>query len=192
MQGYRVWFDRLLSVITGLIVVTVAYFVMTERVIPALKGETVRVWRGERLPEVLEFASLDRGGDNRERPRVHIPNRRATLMLVFNSTCQACYRTLPAWRRAVAAAADDGVTVLAVGLDPDQRGAAEYARQNLPAAAVVAPEDPVRFTNMLGVDVVPFTALLDADGVLLFARQGSLNAQAGDSLIRALGALVGS
>lgn len=191
VQGYRVWFDRLLSVITGLIVVTVAYFVMTERVIPALKGEPVRVWRGERLPEVLEFVSLDSGGDNRERPGVRIPNRRATLMLVFNSTCQACYRTLPAWRRAVAAAAD-GVTVLAVGLDPDQRGAADYARHNLPAAAAVAPEDPVRFANMLGIDVVPFTALLDPDGVLLFARQGSLNTQAGDSLIRALGALVGS
>ena len=191
MQGYRVWFDRLLSVITGLIVVTVAYFVVTERVVPALRGEPVRVWRGERLSEVLELAALDGGGDNRGRATVRIPDGRATLMLVFNSTCQACYRTLPAWRRAVAAAAD-GVAVLAVGLDPDRRGAAVYARHNLPTAAVVTPEDPVRFANMLGIDVVPFTAVLDPDGVLLFARQGSLDVQAADSLIRALGALAGS
>lgn len=183
------WFDRLVSVITGLIVVTVAYFVVTERVVPALRGEPVRVWRGERLPEALEFTSLDGGG--RGRATVRIPDGRATLILVFNSTCQACYRTLPAWRRAVAAAADR-VAVLAVGLDRDRRGAAVYARHNLPTAAVVTPEDPVRFANMLGIDVVPFTAALDPDGVVVFARQGSLDVQAADSLIRALGALGGS
>ncbi|MGD8867671.1 MAG: hypothetical protein PVI01_08565 [Gemmatimonadales bacterium] len=191
MQGYRVWFDRLLSVITGLIVVTVAYFVVTERVVPALRGEPVRVWRGERLPEVLEFVSLGGGDDSRGRPKVRIPNGRATLMLVYNSTCQACYRTLPAWRRAVSTAAD-GVAVLAVGLDPDRRGAALYARHNLPAAAVVAPDDPVRFAHMLGIDIVPFTAVMDPAGVLVFARQGSLDRQATDSLISALGVLGGS
>lgn len=191
MQGYRLWLDRVLSVVTALVVVTVGYFVVTERVVPALRGEPVRVREGEKLPEVLEFAPLDNGSNSLGEARVRLPDGQARLLLVFNSTCQACYRTLPAWQRAVRAVAGD-LAVLAVGLDPDQRAAAAYARRSLPTALALTPDDPARFASILGVDVVPFTALLDPDGVVLFVRQGSLDALAADSLIRALGALAGS
>lgn len=191
MRGYRLWLDRMLSVVTALVVVTAGFFVVTERVVPALRSEPTRVREGERLPEVLEFAPLDNGRNSLGGERVRLPDGRAGLLLVFNSTCQACYRTLPAWQRAVDALADD-VAVLAVGLDSDGQAAAAYARRNLPRAVVLAPDDPARFASILGVDVVPFTALLDSDGVLLFVRQGSLDEPAADSLIRALGALAGS
>lgn len=191
MQRYRVWLDGIFSLFTAFVVVLVSYFVVTERVVPALRSEPVRVRVGERLSEPLEFRPLGQENGSRDAAAIRLPDGRATLMLVFNSTCQACYRTLPAWQRAVAAT-DGEVAVLAVALDGDRRAAGVYARRNLPTALVVAPEDPGRFVSVLGVGVVPFTALLDPEAVLVFARQGSLDGLAIDSLIRALGALVGS
>ncbi len=176
---------------TAIVVVLVGYFVVTERVVPALRGEPIRVHEGERLPEVLEFRPLFQDGGGSGSSRIRLPEGHATLLLVFNSTCQACYRTLEFWRTAVAATGDRTV-VLAVALDDDRRAAGVYAQRNLPTALAVAPEDPARFVGALGISVVPFTALFDADGVLAFARQGSLDASAVDSLIRALGALAGS
>ncbi len=185
------WLDRVLSVVTALVVVLVGYFVVTERVVPALRGEPVRVHEGERLPEVLEFEPLEDGKGPLGAARIRLPAGRSTLMLVFNSTCQACYRTLPAWQQVVSAVGDE-TEVLAVALDDDRRAAGLYARHNLPMALAVTPEDPGRFVDMLGVGVVPFTALLDPDAELVFARQGSLDAPAVSSLLRALGALAGS
>jgi hypothetical protein len=191
LPKYRVWLDRIFSVFTALVVVLVGYFVVTEQVVPALRGEPVRVHQGERLSEILEFRTLGPEGNRGGAAKIRLPDGRATLMLVFNSTCQACYRTLAFWRQAVAATGDKAV-VLAVALEDDRRAAGIYAQRNLPTALVVAPEDPGRFVSVLGVSVVPFTALFDADAALVFSRQGSLDASAVDSLIRALGALAGS
>ncbi len=191
LRSYRVWLDTVFSLLTALVVVVVGYFVVKERVVPALRGEPVRVLEGERLGEPLVFRPLEGVENLRGAARVRLPGGRATLLLVFNSTCQACYRTLPAWQRAVAAGRDNA-SVLAVALDPDRRAAGGYARRNLPTAVAVTPEDPGRFVGVLGVGIVPFTALLDREGVLLFARQGSLDGSGVDSLIRALGALAGS
>lgn len=191
LRSYRVWSDRVFSAVTALVVVMVGYFIVTERVVPALRGEPVRVHQGERLAEVLDFEPLENGNGPLGAARIRLPDGRTTLMLVFNSTCQACYRTLSAWQRVVSAIGDDA-DVLAVALDDDRRAAGIYAQRNLPTALAVAPEDPRRFANMLGVGIVPFTALLNPDAVLVFARQGSLDAPAVDSLIRALGALAGS
>ena len=185
------WSDRVLSAVTALVVVMVGYFVVTERVVPALRGEPVRVHQGERLAEVLEFEPLENGNGPLGAATIRLPDGRTTLILVFNSTCQACYRTLSAWQQVVSAAGDDA-DVLAVALDDDRRAAGIYAQRNLPTALAVAPEDPGRFANTLGVGIVPFTALLNPDAVLVFARQGSLDAPAVDSLMRALGALAGS
>jgi thiol-disulfide isomerase/thioredoxin len=191
LQSYKVWLDRVVSAFTALVVVLVGYFVVTERVVPALRGAPVRVHEGERLPEVLEFERLEDSKGSRGGATIRLPDGRATLMLVFNSTCQACYRTLSAWQQLVSAAGDEA-DVLAVALDDDQRAAGLYAQRNLPTALAVAPKDPGRFVGTLGVGVVPFTALLDPDAVLVFVRQGSLDALAVGSLIRALGALAGS
>jgi thiol-disulfide isomerase/thioredoxin len=180
--------DRVLSLVTALVVVTVTYFLVTERVVPALRGEPVRVREGERLVEVIDFEPLSSGGGTLGLEEIRVPNAKPTLLLVFNSACQACYRTLPAWQDLVAVVGD-AASVLAVALDPDERAAGAYASQNLDAATAVVPEDPRRFASILGVDIVPSTALLDGDGVLRFMRQGSLDSLAVSSLMRALGAL---
>lgn len=191
MRRFRVWLDRIFGVFTALVVVLVSYFVVTERVVPALRGEPARAYVGERLSESLDFRLLGHESGTRDAAGIRLPDGRTTLMLVFNSTCQACYRALPAWQRAVAAATDQ-VDVLAVALDDDRRAAGVYAQRNLPTALAVIPKDPDRFVSVLGVHVVPFTAVLDRGAVLVFARQGSLDALASDSLMRALGALAGS
>jgi hypothetical protein len=177
--------DRVLSAVTALVVVTVSYFLVTERVVPALRGEPVRVREGETLAEPIEFEPLGRSLGLKG---IRVPSARPTLLLVFNSACQACYRTLPAWHDLIAAAGN-AASVFAVALDPDERAAGAYASQNLAAARAVVPKDPRRFAGILGVDIVPSTALLDRDGVLHFMRRGSLDSLAVSSLIRALGAL---
>ncbi len=188
MRRYRVWIDRALSVATAGVVVMALYFLVTERVIPALRGEPVRVIEGGKLPGGLEFELLDASG---VRGTMRVPGARPALLLVFASTCPACYANLPAWQKVIAAG-EEGLTVLAVGLESDRVAALRYARTHLSSAIPAVPEDPHRFSATLGVDIVPFTALVDASGSLRWVQQGSLDSGAVDSLIRALGALAGS
>ena len=76
---------------------------------------------------------------------------------------------------------------------PGERSAARaHASRNLPEAIPVAPGDPGRFGTAFGVDVVPFTALVEADCRVPFLHQGRLDWLAVSSAIRALGALAGS
>jgi hypothetical protein len=164
------------------------YFLVTERVIPALRGGPVRVVEGGQLSGGLEFALLD---GSRSSGTMRVPGARPTLLLVYSSTCPACYANLPAWREVIEAG-EDLSTVLAVGVEADRLAALQYARRHLPSATAVVPEDPHRFGGILGVDIVPFTALLDAGGTLRFVQQGSLDSRSVDALKGALGALAGS
>jgi len=164
------------------------YFLVTERVLPALRGEPVRVTEGGKLPGSLELQLLEETGGS---GTVALPGAKPALLLVYSSTCPACYANLPAWRKLVEAA-PDRATVFAVGVEADRTAALQYARTHLPTTIAVVPEDPHRFGGILGVDIVPFTALVDATGTLRFVRQGSLDSGSVESLIRALGALSGS
>ena len=188
MRRYRVWIDRVLSAATAAVVVMALYFLVIERVIPAVRGEPVRVVEGGSLPGGLEFQLLEGSGAG---GTVKVPGEKPTLLLAFSSTCPACYANLPAWREVIEAA-EDVSTVLAVGIEADRVAALQYARKHLPSALAVVPEDPHRFGGLLGVDIVPFTAVVDASGTLRFVQQGSLDSGSVDLLIRALGALSGS
>jgi len=181
----RVWLDRVLSLVTAVVVVTALFFSVTERVLPALRGTPVRVFEGGTLSERLEFESLRNSERPGESDQVPVPGEGGALLLVFSSTCPACYANLPAWRQ-VTAAVGDASTVLAVGLERDRSAARAYAETHLPAAHSVFPKDARRFVGTFGVDIVPFTALVDAGGVVRFVRQGSLDSTAVTSLIRAL------
>ncbi len=191
MKRYAVWLDRALSLVTVVVGLVAAYVLTTERVIPALRGAPAPVEVGERLPSALEFEALaegvsptDGGGE------ITVPGGRAALLLLFNSTCPACYANLPAWSRVVSAA--EGVaSVLAVALEADRRAARGYARRHFPSALAVVPKDVQRLTGTLGVGIVPSTALVGPDGELKSVWQGSLDAAAVDSLVRALEALRG-
>ena len=108
MKRYRVWADRMLSVVTAGVVATAFYFLATERVIPALRGDPVRVVEGWRLPGGLEFELLD---GSQSSGTVVVPGAKPALLLAYSSTCPACYENLPAWREVIAVAAPPGTTV---------------------------------------------------------------------------------
>jgi hypothetical protein len=189
VRKYKVWLDRSLSLFTATLVMAALYFLATERLIPALREEPVRVAVGEKLPGRLEFELLETAGVGRS-SKIGVPARRPTLLLVFNSACPACYANLPAWGEVLGAAS--GAAALAVGLQPSRQAALAYAREHLTAAEPVAPEDPRGFVGTLGIEVVPFTALVDAGGIVRFVHHGRLDSTAVSTLVGALGALAGS
>jgi len=191
VSARRIWLERGLNLATALALAAALYLVAAQRVVPALRGTPTRVLEGERLAESYAFEVLGPGRDSGEGSRIEVPGRRSALLLVFNSTCPACYANLDAWRAAVRHTAGLAEP-LAVALERDERAAAEYARRNLAGVRAVAPVDARRFAESFGIDVIPFTALVDSDSVLAFARQGSLDSLAVRSLIGALGALKGS
>lgn len=188
MRRYRVWLDRALSLLTVILGLAAAYLLATERVIPALRGEAKAVDVGAKLGERLEFERLAAG--RASSGRLGVPGEGAVLLLVYSSSCPACYANLPAWDDAVRAAA--GVaSVLSVALESDLEAARAYARRHLPSTVAVVPRDARRLTGALGIGIVPSTALVGGDGTVLFMRQGSLDRAAIDSLVNALAVLGG-
>jgi len=178
-----------LSLLTAAVAVTAAYFLATERVIPALRGEPVALAEGEQLTESFEFRRL--GASRDEEREIKVPGARPYLLLVFSPACPACYTNLAAWRE-VMEAVGGSARVLAVALERDASTALAYVSGNLPGAVAVQSLEPRRFGDALGVKVVPFTALIDGDGAVRFMRQGSLDTTAVAAAKRALGALSGS
>lgn len=192
MRGYRLWLDRALSLITAVVLLVATYFLLAERVMPALRGVPAPVGLGERLSEPLSFEPLAEGRDSRgDASQFRLPAGRPALLLVFSSRCPTCYANLPAWRRALSEAGGDAL-VVAVGLEHSRPAAADYAARYLPGALAAAPSDPGRFTETLGIEFVPFTVLVDTGGVVRFARPGSLDSLGVSTLAQALGALTGS
>ncbi len=192
VKGYRVWLDRALSLVTAVVLLVAAYFVLAERVVPALRDEPAPVGVGDRLSKPLRFEPLaagrvSRGGSS----PLRVPAGRPALLLVFSSRCPACYANLPAWRRALNEAGGE-VLVVGVGLERSRKAAAVYAARHLPGAVAVASSQPRRFAQTLGIELVPFTALVDTAGVVQFARPGSLDSLGESTLMQALGALTGS
>ncbi len=190
MRGRRKWRDRALDLVTAAVAVVAIYVVVTERIAPRLRGRQAPLVTGERLVQELEFRGLAGSDAELEEEAIVVPDGRAALLLVFVSTCPACSRNLPAWRRAMARA---GVEVrrLAIAIEPDRGAARQYARLNLPRAKAVEPLDTEGFVAALGVDVVPFTALIAGDGTVAYLRRGRLDSMAVETLRRALGALSG-
>jgi hypothetical protein len=186
-RGRRRWLDRLLNLVAAVAAGLAVYFLATERVIPALRGEPARAVPGEALPAKLALEPLGAASGR----KIVVPAGAPALLLVFNSSCPACYANLPAWREALAAATGD-VRVLAVGLQSDRRAARAYVRHELPGAEPVMPGDARFFVGTLGVEYVPFTVLVDGDGVVRFLRQGRLDPAATTALRGALEALAGS
>jgi hypothetical protein len=192
VRDYKVWLDRALSLATVLVAVAALYLLTTERLLPALRSAPVRLGVGGQLAAALEFRTLANGevgtGASRE---IAVPGQRPTLLFVFNSTCPACYVNVSAWQK-VMDAAGGRATVLAVALERERSAAHAYVQRQLPTAMAVVPKDPREFAGTLGIDIVPFTALVGRDGVLEFVQPGSLDSLAVRSLLRALGALAAS
>lgn len=157
--------DRWLNGATAVVLVLAAALFVRDRVLPAWRaGQVVRV--GERAPDGLELVALASGDT------MLLERLRPSLLLYFQSTCPACGRNLPAWRRLVANR-PPGVRVAAVGLE-DAAPALAYVREQLPEALAVRAADQSRATRLMGVKAVPTTQLVGTAGKLLWSRTGVL------------------
>lgn len=185
------WLDWSLNAITIGAVVAALYLVVTERVLPAVRGPTEPVLEGERLPSPLSFERLGGGGD--EGPSegvVRAPGELPTILMVFDTSCPACYRNLPAWRELIDAGRGESLA-LAVGLDGDTSRARAYARRHLAGTLAVRPADRRGLLETLGISIVPFTAIVAPDGELEFVHHGTLDSAAVSTGFGALEALTG-
>jgi hypothetical protein len=186
-----IWLDRGLSLVTAAAVLAALYVVARERAMPARGAEALRPREGDKLVASLALESYARSDRPFEAERVRVPNGRQILLLVYASTCPACYANLPAWRRVILA--NGGATdVIAVGFEADPAASRAYAERHLPVVTHLAPTEPPAFAAALGLDKVPFTALISADGRFRIVRRGALDAAAESSLVRALRGPAGS
>ena len=184
-RRFDVLLGNVLNLATGVVVVLTVYFLFTERLLPSLRSEPVRVPEGGALTDSFSFRPLAEPKGKTKAYR-YIPDARPVLLLFYDSTCPACYANLSAWRSALEAA-DEGTMVLAVALEEDRGAAEAYARRQLPGAFPVQAIEPRELLATLGVEIVPHTVLVGIDGTLRFVRPGRLDEQALEVLIRALG-----
>lgn len=158
-------YDRLLNGATAVVLVLAAALFVRDRVLPAWRAREV-VEVGERIPDDLRLVTLASGDT------VRLQRMRPSLLLWFQSTCPACERNLPAWRRLLAERPRT-VRVAAVGLE-DPVPALAYVREHLPEALAVGAADRARATRLMGVEAVPTTQLVGPDGRLLWSASGML------------------
>lgn len=150
---------------TALLLVVAAGLLVHDRLLPAWRSHRV-VEVGETAPEDLGLISLASGDTLR------LGRLQPSLLLFFQSTCPACTRNLPAWRRLIDGR-PAGVRSVAVGLEP-AAAALVYVREEMPRALGTRPVDRERATAILGVEAVPTTMIVDGRGRLLWRRTGVL------------------
>lgn len=102
-----------------------------------------------------------------------LPSGRRVLVNVWASWCSPCREEMPLLARYAAAQGTSGVAV--IGVAEDEPGAVRDFLRDTPITYPIVLDDPqwragTRLGNGLGV--LPFTALLDADGRLLRYRSG--------------------
>lgn len=167
--------DRWLNGATAVVLVLAAALFARDRVLPAWRARQV-VEVGERAPDSLTLVTLATGDT------IRLGRMRPSLLLWFQSTCPACGRNLPAWRRLVAERPPD-VRVAAVGLEGPVPALA-YVRRELPEALAVRTGDRARATRIMGVEAVPTTQLVGTDGRLLWSGSGVLTSADVDRVLR--------
>jgi hypothetical protein len=167
-RGMRVWILDGLVALTALVALS---FLVRERVLPWIAdravldpGETVRDAPG--LLDARDAAPMDLEADS------------SHLVFVFRSTCAACARAVPGWRRL---ADDPKWQVTAVGLE-DREAAVAYASSRLAGARIAVPADLRDFTHRFRIDVVPTTLVIDRGSRLAARHVGPL----GEEVIEAL------
>lgn len=168
-------YDRWLNGATAVVLVLAVALFVRDRALPAWRARQV-VEVGERTPDALTLVTLASGDT------IRLDRLRPSLLLWFQSTCPACGRNLPAWRRLVAERPPE-VRVAAVGLE-DPTSALAYARDKLPDALAVRAGDRARATRIMGVEAVPTTQLVGGDGRLLWSETGVLTAAEVERVLR--------
>lgn len=161
----------ILDGLVGLIAILAVSMVVRDRVLPWIADRSVLdpgdTWRDD--PSLLDAETgapvvVDPGTDH--------------LVLVFRSTCAACDRALPGWRRL---ADGNRWRVIAVGLE-SRESALTYARSRLPGTRVAVPGNLDEFTRRLRIGVVPTTLVIDHGGRLAARHAGPLEASVVEAL----------
>lgn len=153
--------EWILNLATAAVVVAALSAVVQDRLIPAWK-ERRRIDPGESVPPDLAFAHLA------DSTRLELETDRPTLLLVYRSTCAACGRAAPVWRRLIAGF--EGPS-LAVALEAPQPGL-DYAAAALPGAVAVRPLSAEEFVDRFRITAVPTTLLIDRDRKLSLRHVG--------------------
>lgn len=167
-------FERLLNGATALLLLLAGVALARIHVLPAWRARQV-VEVGERVPEDLALVSLS-GPDTLRLGSLH-----PALLLYYQSTCPACERNLPAWRRLLEER-PSGLSAVAVGLE-EPVTALGYAREGLPGALAVRPAERARAVRLMGVASVPTTQLVGGGGRLRWSRSGVLSAADVDRIL---------
>lgn len=110
---------------------------------------------------------------------------RRQLLFFFNSTCQFCRASVPAWNEIAALLeSDPAVEVYGVALDSAEVAAAYAAEQGLRFPVIAKPEP--RLVGLYRVSGVPLVLILNEDGRMAYARLGVLESPAAiDSVVAA-------
>jgi thiol-disulfide isomerase/thioredoxin len=93
-----------------------------------------------------------------------------TVLMFFLSSCPTCHKMIPEWNRAYERR-PEGIQVVAVLLDREPPG----FFMSMPVEFPVVRAPSRRFAADLGVQRVPFTARVGADGVVQNAANGILD-----------------
>ncbi len=129
---------------------------------------------------VPEFRGIALTGDS-----LDVAEGETQLLFVFNTTCAFCRASLPVIQRIAAEVEGLGIRLIGVSLDslaPTRDYAAEH---QLPFPVVRFPEDRLR--HMYRTQSVPTTLVVSEDGLVVFAKVGSLTEIAvQDSLVTAV------
>lgn len=166
-RGEKPGIDLWLNGATAVLLIVGCALLVRDRILPAWRDLQV-VEVGDEVPDDLTLVSLP------SRDTTALEGLRPALLLYFQSTCPACARNLPAWRRLMEER-PPGLPAVAVGLE-EALPALGYVREELPGAVAARPEDRSRMTRLMGVEAVPTTQLVGEDGRLLWSRSGVLGA----------------
>lgn len=170
--------ERILNGVTGLCLLASGGYFAHERLLPAWeRARTVQV--GERMPRSLAFEALATGDT------VRFLRGTPGLFLVFRSTCPVCREALPAWRRLLRELPPRFRRYAVVTEASGE--ALEYVRGRLGRALALRPLPTSSFFGRLGIDVVPTTLVVDADGRLRRRVLGVPDAALVDSILARAG-----
>jgi peroxiredoxin len=97
---------------------------------------------------------------------------RETVLLVFTTTCPACQKNLEPWRD-LHRRFGDRYRFVAVGLDPPEE-TRRFAEQHDLPYRVVVPADRSAFQRAYGIESVPQTLVVGADGRVKDVQPGVL------------------
>jgi len=107
------------------------------------------------------------------------------VLFIFNTTCQICVATLPAWVRVHARLATAaGVAVLGWSQDADSLTQRYVDEHRLAFPVVVGL--PLRYLKLYHGWAVPATLVVDHEGTVVYGRPGILDQAAEDSVVSAV------